>query len=69
METVEVEIEIESSREIEHVRSRLEDIRKQIKRVRHLLDSTHTTDTLTKLWNNYMGLVELELKIMLEYKI
>lgn len=69
METVEVEIEIENSREIEHVRSRLEDIRKQIKRVRHLLDSTHTTDTLTKLWNNYMGLVELELKIMLEYKI
>lgn len=64
-----ITVEVEDTTRLKLAQEQLADVRKQLKRVRYLLDTTHGTDMLTKLWNNYCGLIELELKLTTEFKI
>lgn len=54
---------------LETVSEMLNDLWKQRDRIKHLIDVTHSTDTLTKLWSNYDSITNTILRIMGEYKI
>lgn len=47
----------------------LDDLWKQRERIEHLIKTTHSTDTLTKLWNNYDSITNTILRVMERYRI
>lgn len=60
---------VDSDEVVESAYGILEGLYKQRERIEHLLKVTHSTDTLTKLWNNYVGVTNSILSIMDRYGI